>query len=47
MFDTYHGGLTYLTQTGVSQEVLHEKHGIFQEKSLNRVGEKPCFIIGK
>lgn len=23
MFNTYHGGLTYLTQTGVSQEVLH------------------------
>lgn len=24
MFDTYLGGLTYLTQTRVSQEVLHE-----------------------
>lgn len=47
MFDTYHGGITYLTQTGVSQEILHEKPGIFQKKSFNRFREKPCFFTGK
>lgn len=47
MFDTYHCGLTHLTQTGVSQEVLHEEPGIFQEQIFSRLRCKPCFLTGK
>lgn len=47
MFDTDHGGLTCLTQTGVSQEVLHEKPGVYQKKSFNNFRDKPHFFTGK
>lgn len=43
MFDTYHCGLTHLTQTGVSQEVLHGEPVIFQEQIFSRLRQTLLF----